>query len=77
MFNDSLINLWLPYNWQNNNVTLWREAVSANNNKGVEGAIVVESDGLERRKPGCPKSEVQIVSWKMAPKVQHATPAVL
>lgn len=48
MLNDSLADALLKCALQNNNVMLLQEAVSANNNKGVEGAIMPELDSLKR-----------------------------
>lgn len=42
MHNDFLIDSLLPHALQNSDVTLLREAVSANNNTGVEGAIMAD-----------------------------------
>lgn len=49
MFNDSLADALLKCALHNNNVMHLQEAVGANNNKGVEGAIMAELDSLKRQ----------------------------
>lgn len=49
MLNDSLADALLKCALHNNNVMFLQEAVSANNNKGVEGAIMAELDSLKRQ----------------------------
>lgn len=72
MLHDSLIDAVCAS--QNNDVELSGEAVGENNNKGAEGAITTESDGLKRQKRSL---SVAKTSLKIRLRLQLAASAAL